>query len=145
MIKIIKAGQKEFIGFCDRCGCEFTYELDDLKLSCSSDKVNCPTCGKDYYHSTKNKEHEFATKPPYKLPDITWPPNAIEIETINDPCAGCSWRSELLTRDYYVGDTPCDFCSNNPNKVTCLQTSVNTADCPKDVYRNATSISEELK
>jgi len=132
MIKVIKAGQKEFFGFCDRCGCEFSYDISDLKLGIG-DKIACPTCGKDYLHPTKTKESELATDP-YKLTDITWPPNGIEIETIKDSCAGCAWRAELLAKGSYIGDTPCDFCNKNPYKVTCLQTSISTSDYPKAVY-----------
>ena len=50
MIKITKPGQKEFHGVCRRCGCKFTYAISDLKLSATSDKVSCLTCGEDYYH-----------------------------------------------------------------------------------------------
>ena len=50
-IKITKPGQTVFHGFCDRCGCEFTYELVDLKLSAVGNKVSCPTCGKNFMAS----------------------------------------------------------------------------------------------
>ena len=52
-IKVIKPGKKEFHGFCTRCGCEFTYEISDLKLSATSNKLNCPTCGNTYYHPSE--------------------------------------------------------------------------------------------
>lgn len=41
MIKIIKDGQKDFIGKCRTCGCEFSYQLTDLSLG----SVVCPCCG----------------------------------------------------------------------------------------------------
>lgn len=41
MIKIIKEGQKIFIRTCDRCGCKFQYDLDDLS---GLDYINCPCC-----------------------------------------------------------------------------------------------------
>ena len=59
MVKIVKPGQKEFHGFCKWCGCEFTYEISDLKLSATSDKLDCPPCGKDYYHPTITQEQGF--------------------------------------------------------------------------------------
>ena len=126
MIKITKPGQKEFHGFCKWCGCEFTYEISDLKLSATSDKVSCPTCGKDYYHLTKTQELTITPK----IPNLQWPHG----ETITDSCAGCAWRAELLAKGSYIGDTPCDFCNKNPYKVTCLQTSISTSDYPKAVY-----------
>lgn len=41
MIKIIKEGQTKFIGNCDTCGCQFSYELSDIVLN----SVYCPCCG----------------------------------------------------------------------------------------------------
>ena len=41
MMKIIKEGQKEFIAKCSTCGCEFSYQLTDIKLG----SVVCPCCG----------------------------------------------------------------------------------------------------
>ena len=48
MIKIIKDGQKEFIAKCSTCGCEFSYQLIDVRLS----SVVCPCCG----HYVTHKE-----------------------------------------------------------------------------------------
>lgn len=41
MIKIIKDGQRDFIANCSICGCEFSYQTEDIKLS----SVPCPCCG----------------------------------------------------------------------------------------------------
>lgn len=41
MIKIIKDGQKDFIANCNICGCEFSYQAEDIGLSA----VTCPCCG----------------------------------------------------------------------------------------------------
>lgn len=46
MIKIIKEGQTKFIGNCDTCGCQFSYELSDITLN----SVYCPYCGSYYVH-----------------------------------------------------------------------------------------------
>ena len=46
MIKIIKDGQKEFIAKCSTCGCEFSYQLIDVKFS----SVVCPCCGHYVVH-----------------------------------------------------------------------------------------------
>jgi hypothetical protein len=135
-IKVVKPGQKEFHGFCTWCGCEFTYEISDLKLSATGDKLDCPTCGKTYHH---NMMVQDPTIPGGigRLQDISWPPEAIPCTpdmTKTDPCAGCSWRAELLVKGSYIGDTPCDYCNKNPYKTTCLQTSISTTDYPKAVY-----------
>jgi hypothetical protein len=113
MIKIVKAGQKEFYATCDMCGCEFTYELSDLKLSCSLNKVACPTCGKDYYHKAQNGGG-------YGIDYLNWPQGAEPIPCIDqnkDPCAECDWMKTLLKNGTYVGDTPCTWC--NKNKFSC--------------------------
>ena len=108
-IKIIKEGRKTFIAFCERCGCEFTYDLADLKLSCASDKIVCPTCGKDYYHPAMIQD--CAT--PNDIGRLqTWP-----LETHNDPCEGCAWKTSLRSPGTYIGDSPCTWCTKN--QVTC--------------------------
>lgn len=120
MIKITKPGQKEFHGFCKWCGCEFTYEISDLKLSATSDKVSCPTCGKDYHHPSMVQDPTI----PGGIGRLqTWPPEPIPCipdMTKTDPCAGCAWRENLLRDGLYVGDTPCTWCNKNKfNNITC--------------------------
>jgi hypothetical protein len=110
MIKIAKPGQKEFHGFCKWCGCEFTYEISDLKLSATSDKVSCPTCGKDYHHPAMVQNPTIPGGIGYQ-----WPSDS------TDPCAGCTWREHLLRDGVYIGDTPCTWC--NKNKFNCLTVS----------------------
>lgn len=110
MIKITKPGQKEFHGFCKWCGCEFTYEISDLKLSASSDKVSCPTCGKDYHHPAMVQNPTIPGGIGYQ-----WPSDS------TDPCAGCVWRENLNKGGIYIGDTPCTWC--NKNQVNCLTVS----------------------
>lgn len=41
MIRIIKEGKKVFTRICGKCGCEFSYELDDLT---GSGIIYCPCC-----------------------------------------------------------------------------------------------------
>lgn len=43
-----------------------------------------------------------------------------------DPCAGCSFYTELSTKGYYIGDTPCQWCSKNPYKLTCVNSTTAT-------------------
>ncbi len=119
-IKITKPGQKEFHGFCKWCGCEFTYEISDLKLSATSDKISCPTCGKDYHHPSMVQDPTIPGGIGYgRLQDITWPPSTVEpipcVPDLNktDPCEGCAWRENLLRDGLYIGDTPCTWCNKN--------------------------------
>ena len=148
MIKITKPGQKEFHGFCKWCGCEFTYEISDLKLSATSDKVSCPTCGKDYYHPSMVQDPTI----PGGIGRLqTWPPEPIPCTpdmTKTDPCAGCAWRENLLRDGLYIGDTPCTWCNKNKfNSITCTQPSLEDYTMPcvnqLDTYLT-TSTSSEL-
>ena len=44
MIKIIKHGNK-FKTTCNKCGCEFTYQIKDLKSGLfSKNYIECPDC-----------------------------------------------------------------------------------------------------
>lgn len=135
MIKITKPGQKEFHGFCRWCGCEFVYEISDLKLSATSDKVSCPTCGKDYHHPSMVQDPTIPGGIGYQ-----WPSDS------TDPCAGCVWRENLLRNGLYVGDTPCTWCNKNRlNSITCEQPSIKDYATPRanttqlDAYLSTTA------
>lgn len=152
MIKITKPGQKEFHGFCKWCGCEFTYEISDLKLSATSDKLDCPTCGKTYHHPSMVQDPTIPGGIGYgRLQDITWPPDPIPCTpdmTKTDPCAGCAWRENLLRDGLYIGDTPCTWCNKNKfNSITYTQPSLEDYTTPcinqLDTYLT-TSTSSEL-
>lgn len=146
-IKIINPGRTQFNGFCERCGCEFAYEISDLKLR-HSDTVACPTCGKDYYHKSLAKVEQNPHTPyPYSLKDLTWPPDPIPCTpdmTKTDVCAGCTWRDNLLRDGLYVGDTPCTWCRHNEFSCTTSGGAISSAvPCP-EAHLNActTSASE---
>ena len=119
MIKVIKHGQTEFNATCGRCGCEFTYEYEDIQNEAvrsltnysNTRYVKCPDCGNLIY------------LPPYS----NWP-NSIEpipyssAETNKiDPCKDCDWWKKMTQPGgfTYVGDTPCTWCNKSPYKVTC--------------------------
>lgn len=137
MIKITKPGQTEFHGFCKWCGCEFTYEISDLKLSATSDKVSCPTCGKDYLHPGMVQNHTIPGGICYQ-----WPSDS------TDPCAGCVWRENLLKDGIYTGDIPCTWCNKNKfNSITRTQPSLKdyTTPCVNELATySTTSTSGEL-
>lgn len=50
MKKVITKPDKSFRAECDRCGCEFTYELDDMYKQFASEVVSCPSCEHAIYH-----------------------------------------------------------------------------------------------
>jgi hypothetical protein len=122
MIKVIKHGQTEFTHTCSRCGCEFTYEFEDIQVdsfslnSTSAKVVKCPDCGNTCYVNN----------------NIGWPwpnnspiPCNTPIDTSLNPCVTCDWWNKMTTdgTNWYVGDTPCTWCAKNPMKVTCGTTA----------------------
>ncbi len=119
MIKIIRPGQLTFNGHCDRCGCEFTYELSDLFSRGCSEGVDCPTCKKTIYHMGKSTGSLAAgvqiTPTPgylYELKDLgtldiidTASTSATSAGTCNttahnctctEPCATCTCESSKI-------------------------------------------------
>ena len=82
-IEIVKNGCKKFNMTCPNCGCEFTYEYEDVEVGV----VICPSI---------------------KLPD--W--------SVVSDCEGCPNNPKYL-KTPYIGDSPCQFCAKNPNKITC--------------------------
>ena len=116
MITIIKPGKTKFSCTCTQCGCEFTYELEDISLSSF---VICPTCGNYCYIGTNTSGTGIGwPKPGEAIPCNT------PLETSLNPCADCDfWKKMNQPGFTYVGDTPCTWCANNPYKVTCGTTS----------------------
>ena len=113
MIKIIKPGQVTFNGYCDRCGCEFTYELIDINLTGS---LECPTCRKTIYHPSRTArtlQREVSPTPGY-LYELTGP-TGISRAT-SDSCATCQMKNIS-----YIGDSPCTWCPQG--RVNCLTKS----------------------
>lgn len=47
MVTIIKPGTKK-IAKCDKCGCEFSYEDEDVLTDKNRKYINCPQCHVDY-------------------------------------------------------------------------------------------------
>ena len=118
MIEILKPGQTKFTATCNNCGCEFTYELEDITLN--SD-VPCPCCHKMVPHKKKN---DYI---PYWPEGVRGIPSNIELTpykdtklTDGDPCENCEWhRKMLMNKEPYIGDSPCQWCQHYPYKITC--------------------------
>ena len=51
MIEIVKEGKKKFEITCIKCGCVFTYGLEDLK---GTRYVTCPECHEECRHPDQN-------------------------------------------------------------------------------------------
>lgn len=132
MIKIIKEGIKEFHITCPYCGCEFTYENEDIHESI----VSCPCCGAALdakqcmigkvddcplptncgYGTITNSHGTYPYNDlvyrPFPLPD--W---ATKSDNWSG-CEGCPNNPKYL-KTPYVGDYPCQWCQKNPWKITC--------------------------
>ena len=116
MIKIIKPGKTDFRLTCNKCGCVFEYNTEDI-VDCY---IKCPTCGKQYY----GFEEEYIL--PNTTPTITGT-GTFRVST--DPCENCDFTKTLKTTGYYVGDTPCQWCSKSPYRATCFTTSTSGCTC----------------
>lgn len=132
-IKVIKQGTKEFHITCPYCGCEFTYENEDV---CNSEVI-CPCCltnlphkgarggngdlgtetipqlQRIYYGSKTGTEYNDLVYRPFTLPD--W---ATKVDNLSG-CEGCPNNPKHLKAPY-IGDSPCQWCQKNPWKVTCM-------------------------
>ena len=130
-IKIIKDGKKEFDITCPYCGCEFTYEKEDI---CNSEVI-CPCCSTNLPHKgvigTVNTTpspipiwyNQQVAPDGYKIRDglnkrpLTLPDGATLINN-ETSCEGCPNNPKYL-KTPYIGDSPCQWCQKNPYKVTC--------------------------
>lgn len=122
-IKIIKQGVKEFNLTCPFCGCEFTYEKEDVHNS----QVICPCCSTNLLVGTVN-----ITPSPMPIWYNQQAPDGYKIRdglnkslpswlTTSDHwsgCEGCPNNPKYL-KTSYIGDSPCQWCQKNPWKVTC--------------------------
>ena len=117
-IKIIKQGVKEFHITCPYCGCEFTYEKEDVHNS----EVICPCCSNGLPH--KGMLGTVGTNPS-AVP--IWynqqvAPDGYKIRggliQPDDSCNNCPHNPKYL-KTPYIGDSPCQWCQKNIYKVTC--------------------------
>lgn len=135
-IKIIKQGVKEFHITCPYCGCEFTYENEDVHEGI----VSCPCCGAildaKQRMSGKVDECPIPTNGGYGTitnPHGTYPYNDLVYRPFTLPdwatksdnlsgCEGCPNNPKYL-KTPYIGDSPCQWCQKNPWKVTCTSSA----------------------
>ena len=116
-IEILKQGQTKFTVTCANCGCEFTYELEDIVGSV----VICPCCGNHIVH-TKSRvivNYPYGTIP--CLDNI----NNTQLSSFPKSCEECDfYKKNLAGGKTYIGDSPCEWCPNYPYKISwCSATS----------------------
>lgn len=119
-IRIIKEGKPvKFTKTCPDCGCEFEYDVSDLKTDYSiclttypgqyNTYIVCPCCGKHIHHGTKSADDLTRTS--------SWPKiyytNTQDITLENNlyDCDKCINRPDPSKP--VVGDTPCTLCKKN--------------------------------
>ena len=138
-IKIIKHGKETFKAVCPICGCEFSYQAEDLKEDLFHNHyVECPDCKHTVYHEyeSKNKDITWAKESPtidYKLnypylQNIAW-----TTATPWPDCDACQFKPD--PNKPVVGDTHCTWCKKiQPyctSDVKCASQSYTTVN-PKD-------------
>ena len=148
MIKVIKHGQKEFEHICSRCGCEFTYEYEDIQSEAtrgltnytSVSYVKCPDCGNICYVNKNNSNNGW----PWS--NNTPIPCSESVSDIN-PCKDCDWHKKMITdgTTWYVGDTPCTWCIKNPMKVTCGSIGTDSTTPKLQIYNGADTVGTQLQ
>lgn len=116
-IKIIKDGVKEFHITCPYCGCEFTYENEDV---CNSEVI-CPCCLINLPHKVVNwMVNTTPSMPIWYNQQVT--PDGYKIRdglnNSDNPCEDCPNNPKYL-KTPYIGDSPCQWCQKSPYKVTC--------------------------
>ena len=55
MIKLIKAGVRNFRMTCSTCEAQYTYDIHDLGTPTNNSFVKCPCCGMANYHYQRDK------------------------------------------------------------------------------------------
>ena len=144
-IKVIKHGKETFKAVCPICGCEFTYQSEDLKEDCFHNHyVDCPDCKNSVSHEYEPKKKslddsllwEYAKSQPldsdkypaklikerefyvdYKHPTTIW--------NSWPDCATCPNKPDPTKT--IVGDTSCTWCIKNQPYCTGMDSDFVTA------------------
>lgn len=115
-IKVIKHGKETFKAVCPICGCEFTYQAEDLTLDMfGNHNVICPDCHQVVPHDEPKKKG-LQKKIYIDDKDTIYPTYPNVIWTTTTPyswpdCATCPNRPD--PNKIIVGDTPCTWCRKN--------------------------------
>ena len=136
MITVIKHGKETFKVTCPVCGCEFTYQAEDLTLDMfGNHNVICPDCHQIVPHDEPKKKglqkqiiQDDGTYPSY--PNVIWTTTTPSFTNWPD-CATCPNRPDP-NKPATVGDTPCTWCIKN--RPYCNTQTVKGYTFPKEYY-----------
>ena len=124
MIEILKHGKKKYYFVCEKCGCEFCSDGEEI-VSTKSIPVTryilCPECENKI--NIENLDEHVNKKSDDKDIDTLPTPSELINEYFNisygpkyNKCESCLYYQSLKNNDcskVTVGDTPCTFCPNN--------------------------------
>ena len=139
-IKVIKHGKEIFKVVCPICGCEFSYQTEDLKEDrFHNHYVECPDCKQIVSHEYESKNKSItltngSSTVDYKLSYKYLPNTAWTTATSWPDCDTCQFKPD--PNKVVVGDTPCTLCKKNQPYCTsntkCTSTSTSYTVDPKD-------------
>ena len=137
-IKIIKEGKKKekeiFKKTCEKCGCIFEFEEEDLHIdyrlclttypSQYQRYIICPCCGNRIYHDNvfEINLNDYPKVWYTTTNDFGWP-----------DCATCPNKPDPLHP--VVGDSPCTWCKKR--QFYCVSDNINISDDTKDVLKKS--------
>ena len=126
MIEILKHGKKKYYFVCEKCGCEFCSDGEEI-VSTKSIPVTryilCPECENKI--NIKNLDEHVNKKDDGNNIDISPLPTPSELigeyfnispEQKYNKCKTCLYYQSIKNdgcSKVTVGDTPCTFCQNN--------------------------------
>lgn len=95
-----------------------SYAIKSEKYYTADDVYN-KKAFEDYTNDLK-KEVETITDVP-NIPSITYQPNLTPVDNMQPrrKCEDCPFQKRLQSGEPYIGDSPCQWCSANPYKITC--------------------------
>lgn len=139
-INIIKHGKATFKAVCPICGCEFTYQSEDLKEDIFHNHyVECPDCKNSVSHEYEDKKKGITWRKNLTTvddEDTAYPKYPNTIYTTTTPyswpdCATCPNRPDP-NKPAQAGDTPCTWCRKN--QPYCNTQTFNGYTIPKEYY-----------
>ena len=124
MIEILKHGKKKYYFVCEKCGCEFCSDGEEI-VSTKSIPVTryilCPECENKIH--IENLDEHFYKKDDDNNIDISPLPTELIDKHFNtsygpkyNKCESCAYYQSIKNdgcSKVTVGDTPCTFCQNN--------------------------------
>ena len=152
-IKIIKHGKETFKAACPICGCEFSYQAEDLKEDLFHNHyVECPDCKQTVSHDyeSKNKDITWTKCSPtvdYKL-NYPYLQNTAWTTATWPDCDTCPNKPD--TNKPVVGDTFCTWCKKiqpyctSDVKCTSKSYAVNPKDFNVSTYTTSSCASPDF-